>query len=38
MCSPYGEYQGDLYAIYWDVGISTPDDMLAYEALLTLMA
>ena len=36
MCSPLGETQGDLYAIYWDVGLATPDDIMAYEAFLTL--
>ena len=38
LCSPYGEHQGNLFAIYWDIGLSAPDDMQAYEALLTLLA
>ena len=39
ICSPYGEYQDDLFAIYWDVALTTPDDVMAYEsAMLSIMA
>ena len=38
ICSALGESQDDLYALYWDISFATPEDMLAYEGIVTVLA
>ena len=38
ICSALGEYQEDLYALYWDISLATPEDLLAYEGIVSVPA
>lgn len=38
ICQPYAESAGDLFAIYWDIALATPEDIVTYEAAMTILA
>ena len=38
ICNPMGEFQDELYAIYWDISFVSFDDTLVYESILSISA